>query len=89
MNTFLLGTVVMACAVIGLFFLRFWRKTRDRLFLIFAIAFWMLGTNWFLLAIAHQDEVGKYFYLLRLAAFLLIIIGIADKNRTSKRDVLL
>ena len=36
---FMLGGLVMGCFVAGLFFLRFWRKTHDRLFAIFAIAF--------------------------------------------------
>jgi hypothetical protein len=72
----------MACAVAGVFFLRFWRKTRDRLFVIFAIAFWLLGLNWFLLAIISRDEATTaIFYVLRLLAFILIIFAIIDKNR--------
>lgn len=81
LNRFLLGAVVMACAAAGLFFLRFWRKTRDRLFLMFAIAFWMLGFNWFALALTEQDEVRTVLYAVRAAAFLLILFAIIDKNR--------
>jgi hypothetical protein len=81
MNQFVLGAVVMACAVAGLFFLRFWRKTRDRLFLIFALAFWLLGINWLLLAFVQEDETRTWLYVLRLIAFCLILIGIIDKNR--------
>jgi hypothetical protein len=80
-NRFLLGGLVMACAVVGLFFLRFWRKTRDRLFLIFALAFWLLGTNWLFLAFVEADETRTWLYVLRLVAFCLIIYGIVDKNR--------
>jgi hypothetical protein len=84
-NAFELGALVMACAVSGLFFLRFWRKTRERLFAIFAVAFWMLGLNWALLAFAAADEVRSLlFYLIRLLAFILILIGIIDKNRPKR-----
>jgi len=80
LHQFLLGMVVMGAAVAGLFFLRFWRKTRDRLFITFAIALWTLGINWLLLAVTAQDEVRTALYVLRLLAFVLIIIGILDKN---------
>ena len=74
----------MASAAVGAFFLRFWRRTRDRLFLIFALAFWLLGLNWLLLAFVQADETRTWLYLLRLVAFCLIIYGIVDKNRATK-----
>ena len=80
-NQFLLGGVVAMCIVAGLKFLLFWRRTHDRLFLIFAIAFWTLGANWLALAILNQDEVRTALYAVRLLAFLLILWGIIDKNR--------
>ena len=80
-NQFLLGALAMACAVAGLFFLQFWRKTHDRLFIIFAFAFWLLGVNWAALAFTKGDEARTWFYLIRLLAFVLILIGIIDKNR--------
>jgi Ca2+/Na+ antiporter len=83
-NQFLLGTIVLACFVIGMFFLRFWRKTHDRLFAIFAAAFWLMGLNWLLLAFVQQDEVKTWLYLLRLGAFVAILIGIIDKNRSRR-----
>jgi hypothetical protein len=82
LNQFLLGTVVTACLVVGLFFLRFWRKSNDRLFAVFAVAFWIMGLNWLLLAFIQQDELRTALYLLRLGAFVLILVGIIDKNRT-------
>ena len=84
---FFLGVVVMGCLVAGLFFLRFWRKTRDRLFMIFALAFWILGLNWTLLAMTSpEDEVARaMFYTVRLVAFILIIYAIIDKNRAAGR----
>jgi hypothetical protein len=79
---FLWGASSMASAVAGLFFLRFWRQTRDRFFLVFALAFWALSLNWLgLAATSNGDETRTYFYLLRLAAFVLIIVAIVDKNR--------
>jgi hypothetical protein len=84
MNHFLLGANVMACAAIGLFFLRFYWKTRDRLLAIFAIAFWVLGANWLTLAFIAADEVRTWLYVVRLLAFLLILGGIVQKNLQSK-----
>jgi hypothetical protein len=84
LNEFVLGLLVMSCAVGGVFFLRFWRKTRDRLFAIFAIAFWLLGLNWFLLAFISLDEAQSAIYVVRLLAFILILIGILDKNRPTR-----
>lgn len=83
-NAFVLGAIVMACAVVGLFFLRFWRKTHDRLFAMFAIAFWVLGLNWLALAVASQDEVRTALYFVRMLAFLLILFAIIDKNRAPR-----
>ena len=81
---FMLGSLVMACLVAGLFFLRFWRKTRDRLFLMFAIAFWILGSNWLALAWIEQEEQKTILYAVRLVAFVLILVAIIDKNRSPR-----
>lgn len=78
------GAIVMGYAVAGLFFLRFWRQTRDRLFLIFATAFWILGLQRCALVFTRnmvEDDTGLY--LVRLFAFLLILGAIVDKNRSS------
>lgn len=85
MEDLLMGAIAMASAVAGLFFLRFWRETKDRLFLIFAIAFWLLGTTRLGLALSPVHAEGQTFwYWVRLAAFVLILVAIADKNR--RRD---
>jgi hypothetical protein len=83
-NKFLFGAVVMACFVAGLFFLKFWRKTRDRLFVIFAIAFWILGANWLALAFTQRNEVQTALFVVRFLAFVLILAGIIDKNRAGR-----
>jgi hypothetical protein len=80
---FLWGASAMASAAAGLFFLKFWRRTRDRFFLFLALAFWALTLNWTGLAATRRgDEARTYFYLARLAAFVLIIGAVVDKNRS-------
>ncbi len=76
------GAILMGYAVAGLFFLRFWRETRDRLFLIFAVAFWILGVQRLALVLTRDMmETQTGLYLVRLFAFLLILGAIVDKNR--------
>jgi hypothetical protein len=71
------------CALgVATFYLRFWRQTRDRLFLLFALAFLLLAANWGGLAILEPSEESRHLiYLLRLAAFLVLVVAIVDKNR--------
>jgi hypothetical protein len=78
---FLAGAVAMGFLIGGLFFLRFWTRTRDGLFLAFAIAFWLLAIGQALLALTGVPmEERSWLYLFRLAAFLLILFGILRKN---------
>jgi hypothetical protein len=81
---FLSGAVSFGFLVCGLFFLRFWHRTRDELFLAFALAFGLLGLGQGVLALANipTEERGSI-YLLRLAAFALILIAIFRKNRSA------
>jgi hypothetical protein len=88
---FLLGFSVCAATAIGIFFWRFWQKTWDRLFQIFAIAFWLMGVGWVAQAlsmkphrVAPGDESSYLVYIPRLLAFACIIYGIIDKNRAAK-----
>lgn len=81
MRDLLFGALVTASGIVGLFFLRFWTRSRDRLFLYFALSFWILGLNWAILPFVDQDEPQTALYSLRLVAFGLIIVGIWDKNR--------
>ena len=81
---FLSGAVTLGFLLCGLNFLLFWKRTRDGLFLAFAFAFWLLGLNQALLALADIPvEERSWLYLIRLAAFILIIVAIAAKNRKS------
>jgi hypothetical protein len=81
---FLLGSLVCTACVIALFFLRFWRKTRDRLFVFFAISFLLMGIHWLALAFTRWDEFRAALYTLRLLAFILILFAIYDKNRSAR-----
>lgn len=81
-NEFLYGAIVALCVVSALCFWRFQIQTRDRFFALFAAAFVMLALNYTLLAAGDRaSESRPYLYLIRLAAFLLIIAAIVDKNR--------
>lgn len=87
MNEMLLGAIGTCALVAGLIFARFWRTTRDRLFLFFAASFWVEGINRFMLAMfGSVSEDRPVFYLIRLGAFLLIVIAIFDKNRSRGRN---
>jgi uncharacterized membrane protein len=78
------GMLVMGYAVAGMFFLRFWRQTRDRLFGAFAAAFWLLATQRLALALsANPNGEQVVLYGIRLLAFVLILVAIIDKNRAS------
>jgi len=82
MILFLSGLLVMSYAVAALFFVRFWRDTRDRLFAWFAASFAILAVQRTGLAVASVHGSGTtVYYVLRLVAFLLILAAIADKNR--------
>lgn len=83
---FLSGAVALGFAACALFFLRFWKRTREELFLAFAVAFLLLGAGQTILALANipTEERGSI-YLLRLLAFLLILVAIYRKNRQATR----
>ena len=88
LNQFLSGAVMLGCLACGFFFCRFWQKTRDSLFAVFAVAFWILAVERvFLLATVNvlnpsgTHELRGYVYWFRFVAFMLIIIAIIMKNR--------
>jgi hypothetical protein len=83
---FLSGAITLGFAFAGIFFLRFWKRTRDLLFIAFALAFWLLGLQQALLAFSSIPvEERSWLYLLRLAAFSLILLAIGYKNRSARR----
>ena len=83
---FLSGAVTLGFLVASLFFLRFWRRTRDGLFAAFAVAFALLGLGQAIQALANiPQEERSYIFLIRLAAFTIILVAIARKNRSATR----
>jgi hypothetical protein len=81
MNTFLNGAITMGCLASGLFFLKFWKNTHDRLFALFAVAFWLLALDRLLIVTSQTSEISSPIqYLARLGAFVVIICAIVDKN---------
>lgn len=82
MDLMLLGAISMESLVAGLFFLRFWRDTRDRFFLFFAVSFLIEGVNRAALALTIDPNEGRpFFYFVRFLSYLLIVIAIIYKNQ--------
>ena len=80
---FLSGSITLGFLLASLFFLRFWRRTRDSLFLAFATAFALLGLGQAIQALASiPQEERSYIFLIRLAAFTIILAAIVRKNRS-------
>lgn len=82
MRNVLSGALAAGFLVVALHFLRFWKQSRDRLFLQFSAAFFLFGIN--ALAIANNDPRGEarvVVFGVRLTGFVLILFAIYDKNR--------
>jgi uncharacterized protein DUF5985 len=84
-NSIMLGAVAMASSIAALFFLRFWRQTRDTLFLLFSVAFAVDALTRLALGLGNvSNEQEPLFYLARFITFGLILAAIANKNRGSR-----
>jgi len=87
LNSVLLGMIAMASLTATLFFFKFWRQTRDSLFLFFAAAFALDAVVRLLLGLTTVSaEMEPFFYLGRLISFALIIVAIIRKNRSTRRS---
>lgn len=81
MVPFLAGAITLGYIAVAVFFLRFWRRTSDVLFAIFALAFFVLAGNQAVVTLSGiEREALSWVYLLRAAAFSLIIVAIVAKN---------
>lgn len=79
---FLIGMIATASVAAAVFFLRFWRDSRDSLFLAFGLAFLIEGMNRStMLFLDHPGEGTPRVYIVRFVAFLIILVGIVNKNR--------
>ena len=79
---FLSGAICMLSWTAALFFLKFWKKSGDTLFLFFSAAFALLGIERIVSLVGKQPEFEGY--VIRLCAFVLILVAIGQKNRTNK-----
>jgi len=83
---FLGGAVTMAYGIAALYFVQFWRRTADRLFLAFGAAFALLALNQVsIFALGIADERSSYAFVLRVLGFVLILLAIVDKNLRGRR----
>lgn len=81
MNDFLNGAVAMAAAVVALHYLKAWKQSKDELFRLFSVAFFLIMIERIVFQAAHiSNEKISLIYCLRLLAFLAIAIGILQKN---------
>ncbi|HTW61856.1 MAG TPA: DUF5985 family protein [Terracidiphilus sp.] len=84
LDDFLLGYIAAASAVVALFFLRFWKQTRDFLFIAFAVFFLVQGgTRASGLSTASPNLATDWVFVLRLLAVLLLVAAILRKNSRS------
>jgi uncharacterized membrane protein HdeD (DUF308 family) len=85
LNGFLLGIIVACSLTAGAFFIKFWRQTRDTLFLAFAASFIVEGFNRAMILFVDEPNLGHpVIYLVRLLSYLLILIAIINKNRAPR-----
>lgn len=84
---FFSGATMVGSWVVGVFFFKYWTRSKDRLFFMFALSFWIMALERLLIIVFTdvEREEYAYFYLFRLCAFFIILVAIADKNRESSR----
>ena len=85
MNAILSGAIALGSLVVGLFFFKFWWRSRDRFFLFFALSFWIEAGNRVALGLlGGTSELAPLIYVLRVLAYGLILVAIVQKNRPTK-----
>ena len=85
-NGFLLGIIAITSLIAAVFFLKFWKRTEDFLFLAFALAFGIEAVNrTAILFVEHPNEGSPWIYVVRLCAFVIILVAIIRKNYSSSR----
>lgn len=80
---FLSGIIFATFAASGLFFVKFWKKTKEPFFSVFAFALWILALERIPLLTLGPDSEAYWIYLFRLSAFVLIILAVQRANRSS------
>lgn len=85
LNPILGGALAMGSIIVALFFLRFWKNTRDSFFIYFTAAFALEGISWILFLDHHQRVNDPVIYSIRLLSYLLILIAIIGKNKQAAK----
>lgn len=86
MLDFFAGALTMTYVLAAAYFVHFWRRSGERLFIAFGTAFGLLALNQFAIElIGTADAHASYAYVLRVIAFLLIVAAIVDKNLVRRR----
>lgn len=80
-SQFLSGAISLASLVIAMFFLRFWRSTRDEFFLYLSLSFALECASRAVSAVLELSDSNPLFYGIRIVAYGLIIVAIWRKNR--------
>ncbi len=85
-DSYLTGVLAVSSVSIGVFFLRYWKESKDTLFLAFSVAFVVEGLKrTSVLLLQNPNEGSPRVYLLRCFSFLVILFGIVKAN-ISKRE---
>jgi hypothetical protein len=80
-DVFLLGFIVACSLTAAVFFLRFWKSTRDPLFLAFTLFFAIQAVNFgVLLGVEHPNEGNFPQTIIRFVAVLGLLAAIVWKN---------
>ncbi len=78
----LTGAIAVSSFLVGLFFFRFWRNSKDRFFLLFALSFWIEALDRLALGLSGEaSESQPLIYCGRVIAYGLIVVAIWQKNR--------
>lgn len=86
MKYFMWGVLATGCLMVAIFFVHYWRSSRERLFVYFSAAFGLMTVQWVASALSGTDEEHHaYLLILRILAFICIIAGIVDRNRRDRR----
>lgn len=84
-TSFFSGMSLAIFGAAGLFFFKFWRKTREPFFAVFGAACWMLSAERVPLLLYGMDaEAHSWVYFMRLSAFVLIMVAIVRANRRQR-----
>ena len=79
---FSLGFVATISLVVALFFLRFWKRTGDWLFMAFAVAFAAEAVTRTIEAVKNIPATSySWVYVERLLEYTVILVAILAKNR--------